>query len=99
MTTTLINIFTVAPENLDRLVTLLRQGTEAWISKVPGFVSSTLHVARDNRRVVIYGQWRSADDIAAMRQHAEMPAYFDRVKAIAQMDAIICDAAATVAAA
>jgi quinol monooxygenase YgiN len=99
MTTTLINIFTVAPENLDRLVTLLRQGTEAWISKVPGFVSSTLHIARDNRRVVIYGQWRSADDIAAMRQHPGMPAYFERVKAISQMDAITCDAASTVAAA
>jgi quinol monooxygenase YgiN len=93
MTTTLINIFTTAPDNLDRLVALLREGTEAWISKVPGFVSSTLHIARDNRRVVIYGQWRSADDIATMRQHPEMPAYFERVKALAQMDAITCDAA------
>jgi quinol monooxygenase YgiN len=93
MTTTLINIFTTAPDNLDRLVALLREGTEAWISKVPGFISSTLHIARDNRRVVIYGQWRSADDIAAMRGHPEMPAYFERVKALAQMDAITCDAA------
>jgi len=93
MTTTLINIFTTAPENLDRLAALLREGTDAWISKVPGFISSTLHIARDHRRVVIYGQWRSADDIAAMRGHPEMPAYFERVKALAQMDAITCDAA------
>jgi quinol monooxygenase YgiN len=98
MTTTLINIFTTAPENLDRLAALLREGTEAWISKVPGFMSSTLHIARDKRRIVIYGQWRSADDIAAMRGHPEMPAYFERVQALAQMDAITCDAASTVTA-
>ena len=93
MTTTLINIFTTAPENLDRLVALLRDGKEAWISKAPGFISSTLHIARDNRRVVICGQWRSADDIAAMRGHPEMPAYFERVKALTEVDAITCDAA------
>jgi quinol monooxygenase YgiN len=98
MTTTLINIFTVAPENLDRLVALLKEGTAAWISKVPGFVSSSLHVSNDERRVVIYGQWRSADAIAAMRTHPAMPAYFERVKALAQMEAITCGAASTIAA-
>jgi quinol monooxygenase YgiN len=96
--TTLINIFSVEPDNRDALVTLLRAGTDAWISKIPGFVSSSLHVARDNRRVVIYGQWRSADAIAAMRAHPEMPGYFERVKAVAQMEAITCDAVSTVAA-
>jgi quinol monooxygenase YgiN len=98
MTTTLINIFTVAPENLDRLVALLKEGTAAWISKVPGFVSSSLHVSNDERRVVIYGQWHSADAIAAMRTHPAMPAYFERVKALAQMEAITCGAASTIAA-
>jgi quinol monooxygenase YgiN len=98
MTTTLINIFTVAPENLDRLVALLKEGTAAWISKVPGFVASSLHVSNDERRVVIYGQWRSADAIAAMRTHPAMPAYFERVKALAQMEAITCGAASTIAA-
>ena len=96
--TTLINVFTVAPADRDRLIALLKEGTEAWISKVPGFVSSSLHVSHDCRRVVIYGQWRSAEGIAAMRQHPEMPAYFDRVKAIAQMEAMTCDVASTIVA-
>jgi len=96
--TTLVNIFSVAPEDRDRLVALLKEGTQAWISKVPGFVSSSLHVSRDGRRVVIYGQWQSAEAIAAMRQHPEMPAYFERVKAIAQMEAITCDVASTLVA-
>ncbi|MDB5957715.1 antibiotic biosynthesis monooxygenase family protein [Ramlibacter sp.] len=96
--TTLVNVFSVAPEDRDRLVALLREGTEQWICKVPGFVSSSLHVSRDGRRVVIYGQWRSADGIAAMRQRPEMPAYFEGVKAIAQMEAITCDVTSTVVA-
>lgn len=96
--TTLINVFSVAPADRDRLVALLKEGTEAWISKVPGFVSSSLHVSRDGQRVVIYGQWRSADGIAVMRQRPEMPAYFERIKAIAQMEAITCDVASTVVA-
>jgi quinol monooxygenase YgiN len=96
--TTQINVLSVAPEDRDRLVALLKEDTDAWISKVPGFVSSSLHVSRDGRRVIIYGQWRSADDIAAMRQRPEMPAYFERVKAIAQMEGMTCDVASTVVA-
>lgn len=96
--TTLINVFSVAPDDRDQLVALLKEGTAAWISKVPGFVSSSLHVSRDGQRVVIYGQWRSADGIAAMRQHPQMPAYFERIKAIAQMEAMTCDVMSTVAA-
>jgi quinol monooxygenase YgiN len=95
---TLINVFSVAPADRDRLVALLKEGTDSWISKLPGFVSSSLHVSRDGQRVVIYGQWRNAESIAAMRQHPEMPAYFERIKAMAQMDAITCDVASTVVA-
>ena len=96
--TTLINVFSVAPEDQARLVTLLKEGTDAWISKVPGFISSSMHVSRDGRRVVIYGQWRGADGIAAMRQRPEMPAYFERIKALAQMEAMTCDVTSIVVA-
>jgi quinol monooxygenase YgiN len=95
---TLINVFTAAPDNRDRLVALLKEGTDEWISKVPGFIASSLHLARDDSRVVIVGQWRSADAIAAMRAHPAMPAYADRVRALAQMESIVCDVAATFAA-
>jgi quinol monooxygenase YgiN len=96
---TLVNIFTVAPEDCERLALLLKEGTNAWISKVPGFVSSALHVARDKQRIVIYGQWRSAEAIAAMRQSAHMPAYFERVKALSTMESIVCEVASALVAA
>lgn len=33
-----------------------------------------------------------------MRQHPEMPAYFERIKAVALMDPITCDVASTIVA-
>ena len=39
-----------------------------------------------------------AEGIAAMRQHPRMPAYLERVRAIAQMEAMTCDVLSTVAA-
>jgi quinol monooxygenase YgiN len=96
--TTQVNVLSVAPEHRDRLVALLKDGTDAWIRKLPGFISSSLHVSHDSRRVVIYSQWRSVDDIAAMRQRPEMPAYFERIKEIAQMEGMTCDVASIVVA-
>jgi len=96
--TTLINVFQVQPAQADELVTLLQEGTRQWICKIPGFVSSTLHLSRDHTRVVIYGQWRDATGIQAMREHPQMSTYFARVKALAQMEAMTCDVASVVAA-
>lgn len=90
--TTLVNVFTVAPEQQQQLAQLLKEGTDAWIRKIPGFIASTLHLSHDGRRIVIYGQWQNPEAIAAMRAHPEMPAYFERVQALAQMEAIVCDA-------
>jgi len=92
---TLINIFSVAPESRDRLAKLLQEGTDSWISRIPGFVSSTLYLSRDGKRIVIQGQWENAEAIAAMRQSPEMPGYFERIQALAKMEAITCDALST----
>lgn len=96
--TTLINVFRVEPDKADALVSLLQEGTREWICRIPGFVSSTLHVSRDRTRVVIYGQWRDAAGIDAMRESPLMPPYFARVKALAQMEAMTCDVASLITA-
>jgi quinol monooxygenase YgiN len=96
--TTLINVFHVEPDKAEALVALLQEGTRGWICKMPGFVSSTLHVSRDRSRVIIYGQWRDAAAIQAMREHPQMPPYLARVKALATMEAMTCDVASVLAA-
>jgi quinol monooxygenase YgiN len=65
---TLINVFRVDPANQQRLVDLLTRVTADFVSRAPGFMSSTLHRSVDGTKVAMYAQWRSVEDYQAMRQ-------------------------------
>ena len=88
---TLINIFTVQPANQERLVELLKDGTESFITKMTGWVSTNFLVSKDRGRVVVYSQWRSVKDIEAMRQNPNMGPYLQRIAALAKFDTLACD--------
>lgn len=62
---TLINVFTVAPERQQELVTLLIDATHQTMKHLPGFVSANIHRSLDGKKVVNYAQWE--------RSHAEKP--------------------------
>ena len=64
----LINVFTVAPANQHRLLDLPARATGEFVSRVSGFVSSTLHRCLDGTKVTMYAQWASMEDYASMRQ-------------------------------
>jgi quinol monooxygenase YgiN len=64
----LINVFTVDPTNQYRLLELLARATDEFVSRAPGFVSSTLHRSLDGTKVTMYAQWRSAEDYESMRK-------------------------------
>jgi quinol monooxygenase YgiN len=89
--TTLVNVFTVEPENQQKLVELLREGTASFFSKMPGFISSSVHRSKDGRRAVNYAQWRSVKDIETFRQNPEFAPYIQRITALAQSESILCD--------
>jgi len=89
--TTLINIFTVEPENRPKLVELLKSSTENTMSKLPGWISTSFLDSKDGRRVLIYSQWRSAKDIEAMRQNPEMGPYLQKIAALAKFEAFTAD--------
>lgn len=63
---TLINVFTVAPENQQRLADILIEATESVMNKLPGFISANIHKSLDGTRVVNYAQWRSQKDYETM---------------------------------
>jgi quinol monooxygenase YgiN len=88
---TLINVFTVDPKNQQRLVAALKEGTEALMSKLAGYISASIHVSKDGRRVINYSQWRSVKDIAAMRQHPDVGPYIKRVASLGTFEAIACE--------
>lgn len=59
---TLINVFSCAPENQQRLVDSWIRATEERLGALPGIVSATLHRSKDGTRVVNYAQWKSAEN-------------------------------------
>lgn len=80
---TMVNVFTVEPQNQQRLVDILVDATRSVMSKVPGFVSANIHASLDGSRVVNYAQWQSEDHFAAMLQNPDVHPHFTEVRAIA----------------
>lgn len=68
---TLINVFTVEPQNQDKLIKILERATEEVIRHIPGFVSANIHRSVDGVRVVNYAQWKSKEAFENMLQNAE----------------------------
>jgi quinol monooxygenase YgiN len=84
---TLINVFTVEPENQQRLVDMLTEATEKTMKKLPGFVSANIHKSLDGVRVANYAQWRSREDFEAMLQNPEALTHMKPIMEIAKFDA------------
>jgi quinol monooxygenase YgiN len=82
-TITLINVFTVAPENQERLVELLARTTRQVMQRMPGFLSASIHRSVDGTRVTNYAQWQSQADFEAMLQHEEARAHMTEAAALA----------------
>ena len=84
---TLINVFTVEPDNQQRLVDLLIEATEKTMKNILGFISANIHKSADGVRVVNYAQWRSREDFAAMLKNPEAQIHMKPITEIATFDA------------
>ena len=94
---TLINVFTVTPENQDTLVNLLIEATNNTMRHLRGFVSASIHKSLDNTRVINYAQWRSKDDFDAMRTSPEAIPHMKAAAALASFDPIECEVSESIA--
>ena len=63
---TLINVFTVEPQNQQKLIEVLSQATEEVMSRQPGYISANIHKSLDGTKVTNYAQWRTKEDFEAM---------------------------------
>ena len=81
---TLINVFSVDPQNQDQLIRLLSEATEAAMKKQPGFVSANIHKSLDGTRVVNYAQWRSEEDFSKMLKNPEAGQHMKKAAALAE---------------
>jgi quinol monooxygenase YgiN len=89
--TVLISVFTVEPENEQKLIELFEEGTLSLFSKQPGYISSSIHRGSDAKRLVLYGQWESPQYIDAFRKKPEIGQYFQKVKELATFESIVCN--------
>ena len=81
---TLVNVFTVEPEDQRRLLDLLVEATETVMNKQPGFVSANLHKSLDGTKVVNYAQWRSREAFEAMLENPDAGAHMEEAGRVAQ---------------
>ena len=88
---TLVNVFTVEPDNQQKLVELLKEGTETFFSKQPGFISSSVHASKEGRRAINYSQWASAGDIENFRRDPRFTPYIQHLAALAKAETILCE--------
>ena len=80
---TLINVFTVEPENQQRLVDIFVEAGHM-MSKRAGFISANIHKSLDGTRVINYVQWRSKEDFEAISNSPETMVHFDEIKKLAK---------------
>ena len=59
---TLINVFSCAPENQQRLIGAWVRATENTLGRLPGIISASLHRSKDGTRFVNYAQWKSSEN-------------------------------------
>jgi hypothetical protein len=62
-----------------------RSGDE-FISRAPGFVSSTLHRSLDGTKVTMYAQWHSAEDYESMRRDPGPLPFLEEALTIAKFE-------------
>jgi len=83
---TFINVFKVDPADQNRLVELLTKATDGNVNKVEGFISASLHRSMDGTRVVMYAQWRSAEDYQRMRSNPTASPFLDEALQMATFE-------------
>ncbi|GAA5034166.1 antibiotic biosynthesis monooxygenase family protein [Actinopolymorpha pittospori] len=83
---TLINVFTVTPEDQQGLVDMLVEATEQVMSKQPGYIAANIHRSIDGTRVANYAQWRSREDFQALASNPEAAAHMRRAAAVATFE-------------
>ena len=83
---TVINVFTVAPQNQQALIDVLAEATEKVINTQPGFISANIHRGLDGTHVANYAQWRSREDFEIMLTKSEVRPHMEAAKRLAMAE-------------
>lgn len=82
---TLINVFTVEPQNQQQVVDIL-EATRQVMQHVPGYVSASIHKSIDGVRVANYAQWENQETFEAMFHDPSVKEHMDELLRISTAD-------------
>ena len=91
---TVINVYTVEPEQQQRLVDFF-VGTKEIPMKQPGFISATIHKSLDGKRVANYAQWNSREALESALKNPDFAAMANQSREIAPNDFHVYEAVFT----
>jgi quinol monooxygenase YgiN len=83
---TVINVFTVSPENQSDLVRLLGEMTERAVRHIPGFLTTSIHVSIDGTKVVNYAQWENGEALGGLFANPDAQQYMGQITSISESD-------------
>lgn len=92
---TLINTFTVDPQDQQRLVDILVEATRATMQGLPGFVSANIHKSLDGRYVANYAQWARVEDFQAMLSNPDAQVHMKAAAEVAKYQPVLYEVAFT----
>lgn len=81
---TLINVFTVKPENQQRLIDVLIEADQTVIKTLPGYISASFHRSLDGTKVANYTQWESSEALNAMLKNPLSMPHLQAVRELAE---------------
>ncbi|MGW2720265.1 antibiotic biosynthesis monooxygenase family protein [Streptomyces sp. NPDC001492] len=87
---TLVNTFTVSPDDQEKLYRHLVDITERTIRHLPGFISANFHLSHDGNQVLNYAQWESEESFRAMHALPELREHFTFCRSISTPTSIPC---------
>ena len=80
---TVINQFSVAPENQKILLQLLDK-LRVVVEKQPGFISANVHRSLEGKHVLSYAQWETKEDYQAVYTNSESKLHLTEIKKISK---------------
>ncbi|GAA4994935.1 antibiotic biosynthesis monooxygenase family protein [Actinopolymorpha pittospori] len=86
---TVINVFTVEPDNQQMLVELLVQAAQQIMSKQPGYKSARIHRSLDGAKVAVHAQWRSRKDFEGLAGNPEAAVHMRRARDLATFEPVL----------
>jgi len=89
--TVLVTVFTVQPDNEQKLIDLIEEGTSSLFSKQPGYISCSVHRGSDAKHLVLYGQWESPQSIEAFRKVPKIGEYTKKILQLATFASVVCN--------